>query len=128
MGVFIATTRAIFRLCMGLLSARCSSSGGSTCVETTSDSHVHFAKHSPGEMMRPSIAENIPMTGNQTAAMNCYTYIAHSQWDESRYHASEDCDCPHRLGCYVSFECCSHQAHGCMFPHFRPPVVLSTVS
>ena len=29
MGVFITATRATFRLCMGLLSARCSSSGGS---------------------------------------------------------------------------------------------------
>ena len=26
----------------------------------------------------------------------------HSQWDKGQYHASEDCDCPHRLGCCVS--------------------------
>ena len=31
-----------------------------------------------------------------------------------------------RLLC--QFECRSHQAHRCIFPHFRPPVVLSTVS
>ena len=36
------------------------------CVETTSEYHVHFAKHSPGEMKtRPSTAKNMTTTRNQ---------------------------------------------------------------
>ena len=46
-----------------------------SCVETTSESHIHFAKHSPGEMeTRPSIAQNITTTRNQTNATNCSTH------------------------------------------------------
>ena len=32
------------------------------------------------------------------------------------------------VGLLCQFECRSHQAHRCMFPHFRPLVTLSTVS
>ena len=32
------------------------------------------------------------------------------------------------VGLLWQFECRSHQAHRCMFPHFRPPVTLSTAS
>ena len=49
----------------------------------------------------------------------------HLQWNEGQNHASEDCDCPHRLGCCVSLNV---KAHRLKFPHFRPPVTLSTVS
>ena len=40
----------------------------------------------------------------------------------------QDYDCPHRLGCCVSLNTGSHQAHRCMFAHFRPPVIRSIVS
>ena len=34
----------------------------------------------------------------------------------------------HIVWVVCQFECRSHQAHRCMFPHFRPPVTLSTMS
>ena len=60
---------------------------------------------------------NIPL-GNENEAIdsskthhgdqksNCCSELSHislhSQWNEGHYHASEYCDCPHRLGCCVS--------------------------
>ena len=89
------------------------------CVETTSESHVNFAKRSPGEMKTwPWIAQNITTTKNQTAAMNCHTYIPPftMKW------RSVSCLWRLRLltpvGLLCSFECRSHQAQWCMFPHF----------
>ena len=35
---------------------------------------------------------------------------------------------PTLFGLLCQFECRTHQANWCMFPHFRPPVALSTVS
>ena len=73
------------------------------CVETTSESHVHFAKHSPGEIKtRPTIAQNITTTRNQTAAMKCHTYIAPFTMEWRLASCLRRLRCPHRLGCCVS--------------------------
>ena len=73
------------------------------CVETTSESHVHFAKHSPGEIKtRPTIAQNITTTRNQTAAMKCHTYFAPFTMEWRLASCLRRLRCPHRLGCCVS--------------------------
>ena len=51
---------------------------------------------------RPSIAQN----NTATAKSNCCNELSHlhhstNKWNAGQYHASEDCDCPHRLGCCV---------------------------
>ena len=99
------------------------------CVETTSESHVHFAKHSSGEMKtRPSIAQYITTTRNQIAAMNCHTYIAPLTMEWRLVSCLWRLRLPTPIGLLCQLECRSHHAHRCMFPHFRPPVTLSTVS
>ena len=88
------------------------------CVETTSESHVHFAKHYPGEMkMRPSIAQNITTTRNQTAAMNCHTYIAPFTMEWRLVSCLRRLRLPTPVGLLCQFECRSHLPHRCMF-HF----------
>ena len=76
--MFITATRATFRPCMGLLSARCSSSGGSTWrLQSACELLRPLIWTFPREMkMRHSMAQSITTTRNQTAAMNCHTYIA----------------------------------------------------
>ena len=99
------------------------------CVETTSESHVHFAKHSPREMKtRLSIAQNITITRNQTTAMNCHTYIAPFTIEWRLVSCLRRLRLPTPVGLLCKFECHSHQSYWCMFPHFPPPVNLSTVS
>ena len=99
------------------------------CVETTGESDVYFAKHSPGEMKtRPSIAQNITTARNQTAAMNCHTYIAPFTMEWRLVSCLWRLRLPTPVGLLCQFECRSHQAHRCMLSHFRPPVTLSTVS
>ena len=108
MGEFIAATRASFRPCMALLSARCCSSGGST-----------WRLQSVCKLLAnpTSTSLNIPL-GNENEALdsskhhgNCKIKLLHwtvtltslhLQRNEGQYHAFEDCDCPHRLGCCVS--------------------------
>ena len=99
------------------------------CVETTSESHVHFAKHSLGEMKtRPSLAQTITTTRNQTAAMNFHTYIAPFTMEWRLVSCLWRLRLPTPVGLLCQFECRSHQAHSCMLPRFRPPVTPSTVS
>ena len=99
------------------------------CVETTSESHVHFAKHSPGKMKtRLSIAQNITTARNQTAARNCHTYIAPFTMEWRLVSCLWRLQLPTPVGLLCQFECRLHQAHRCMLSHFHPPVTLSTVS
>ena len=131
---FIAATRATFRPCMGLLSARCSSSGGST-----------WRLQSVCKLLaNPTFTSlNIPW-GNETEALDSSKQhgdrkIKLLQWTVplTSLHLQMECrsvSClwrlrlPTSVGLLCPFECRSHQAHRCMFPHFRPPVTLSTVS
>ena len=101
-------------------------------VEITSESHVHmvhFVKRSPGEKKtRPSIAQNITTTRNQTAAMNCHTYIAPFTMEWRLVSCLWRLWLPPPFGLLCQFECRWHQDHRCIFPNFRPPVTLSTLS
>ena len=108
MGVFIAATRATFRPCMGLLSARCSSSGGSTwrlqsawkllANLTFISLNIPLGKWKRGPReFKTSRRPEIKLL-QWTVTLISF----HSQWNEGQYHVSEDCNCPHRLGCCVS--------------------------
>ena len=72
--------------------------------------------------------ENITMTRNQTAAMNCYTYIAPLTMEWKSVSHIWRLRLFTSVGLLCHFLGHSHQAHRCMFPHFRPPVTLLTVS
>ena len=102
---------------------------------TTSESHVYFAKQSPGVWKpRPSRAQNITTTRNQTATMNPHTYIAPHTMKWRSVFCLWRLRLPTLVGLLCQFECRSHQAHQCRFPHFRPLVTpvnwspLSTVA
>ena len=115
--------------CQQVAAALADQHGDSKCVKTTSESHVHFTKHSPGEMKaRPSIAQNITTTRNQTAAMTGHTYIAPFTMEWRLVSCLRRLRLPTPIWLLCQFECRSHQAHRYMFPHFRPLVTLSTVS
>ena len=77
---------------------------------------------------RPSMTQNITTTRDQTAAMNCHTYIAPFTMEWRLVSCLWRLRLPTPVGWLCQFECRSHQAHRCMLPHFRPPVTLSTMS
>ena len=95
-----------------LLSARCSSSGGST-----------WRLQSACKLLKTSRRPQ-----NQTAAMNCHTYITPLTMGWRSVSCLWRLRLPTSVGLLCQFECRVHQAHRCVFPHFRPPVTLSTVS
>ena len=79
-----------------------------TVFEITNNvNNLYFCKWSTslnillGNESEAPIAPNITTTRNQTAARKVTLVSLHSQWNESQYHASEDC--PHLLGCCFSF-------------------------
>ena len=60
--------------------------------------------------------------------MNCHTNIAPLTMAWRSVSCLWRLWLPTPVGLLCQFECRSHQAHRCIFPHFRPPVTLSTVS
>ena len=90
------------------------------CVETTGESHVHFAKHSPGEMKtRPSRAQNITTTRNQTPAMNCHTYIVPLTMEWRSASCLWRLQLPTPVGLLCQFQCRLHQTHRCCCVSFN---------
>ena len=57
---------------------------------------------------------------------NCYNQVSHLK--RPTHDGLKVNIMPWRLGCFVSLIVGSHLAHRCMFPHFRPPVTLSTMA
>ena len=53
--------------------------------------------------------------------------LLQSQLNEAQWYTSENCDHPHHLECCVCLNAIAHEAHRCMFAHFRPPALLSTM-